>query len=294
MTHAQSTSGNVALTIDARARDIDGLGVRRVLPFHRRRMVGPFIFFDHIGPSVVPPGEGMQVRPHPHINLATVTYLFEGSIMHRDSLGTAQRIEPGAINWMTAGRGITHSERSPALTEPVRMHGIQLWVALPDEHQETDPAFAHHPADTLPQREEDGVKIRVLAGSGFGLTSPVETFSPMLYAEAHVMAGRSLTYPAALGERAAYVIDGRVRVGGEVFGPAQMLVLEEGEDVTLHADADADIMLLAGEPVGHRHIWWNFVSSDKARIEEAKRDWKDGKFPTVPGDDTEFIPLPDK
>lgn len=290
----QTPQAPVALTIAARARDIDGLGVRRVLPFHQRRMVGPFIFFDHIGPSLVQPGDGMQVRPHPHINLATVTYLFEGSIMHRDSLGTARLVEPGAINWMTAGRGITHSERSPASVKAVPMHGIQLWIALPDAHQETDPDFAHHPADSLPQRTDDGISIRVLAGEGFGLASPVKTFSPMLYAEARIESGRSLLYPPALGERAAYVISGEVRVGAERFGPERMLVLEDGCDAVLEAHSDAHLMLLAGEPVGHRHIWWNFVSSDPARIEQAKRDWKDGKFPAVPGDEAEFIPLPDK
>ncbi len=279
--------------IEARPRQIDSFTVGRVLPATGQRMVGPFIFFDHIGPSVLEAGQGMDVRPHPHINLATVTYLFDGAMSHRDSLGSHQVIRPGEINWMTAGRGIAHSERTPAelRTGGAPMHGIQLWVALPAEREEVEPAFHHHAAGTLPAGEDGGARVRVLIGSAFGLVSPVEIHSPMFYVEVDIPAGRLLPLPSGYPERAAYVVEGALECGAERVEERHMALFAAGAPA-VRAERASRVMLLGGEPVGPRHIWLNFVSSSKERIEQAKRDWRDGRFPVVPGDEAEFIPLP--
>jgi redox-sensitive bicupin YhaK (pirin superfamily) len=284
------------LLIEPRLHDLgDGFTVRRLLPFRLRRHVGPFVFFDHIGPAELPPGRGLDVRPHPHIGLATVTYLFEGEILHRDSLGSVQPIRPGEVNWMTAGRGIVHSERTPPEERAAghRMHGIQTWVALPREHEETAPEFLHYPASTLPEREQDGVRLRVIAGRSFGLESPVRVYAPTLYADVHLAGGASLRVPGEHEERAIYVLDGDVRVDGEPLAPQRMLVLAAGADIEVAATSAAHVVLCGGAPLdGERTIWWNFVSSDRARIERAKADWLAQRIGVVPGE-TEFIPLPE-
>lgn len=286
----------IAAVIDARPHDLGGFAVGRVLPSSVRPGVGPFVFFDHFGPAEFAPGHGIDVRPHPHICLATVTYLFDGEIVHRDSLGSHQPIRPGDINWMTAGRGIVHSERTPQELRLAgsRVHGLQLWIALPLEHEETEPEFHHHPAGALPSLELSGARIRVLAGDAYGEKSPVKTFSPLFYVEAAMPAGCNLAVPSEHDERAAYVVDGAVTCGNERAESGRMLVFTKSAEVTLHATAAARVVLLGGAPLqGERHIWWNFVSSSKERIERAKRDWKEGRFARVPGDETEFIPLPD-
>ncbi len=288
-------SAEIETIIEARSRDLGGFQVGRVLPASKRRMVGPFIFFDHMGPARFPVGEGIDVRPHPHINLATVTYLFEGEIVHRDSLGSHQAIRPGAINWMTAGRAITHSERtSPAeRASGPAVHGIQLWVALPKAHEETEPEFHHHPSDSIPEVELSGVHLRILAGSAYGASSPVRVFSPLFYVEARMSAGSELTLPQEYTDRAAYLVDGDVRSADERSNRPRMLVFQPGSQATLFAGADSKLMLIGGEPFPEaRHIWWNFVSSSKERIEQAKLDWKEGRFPQIAGDDGEYIPLP--
>jgi redox-sensitive bicupin YhaK (pirin superfamily) len=270
--------------------------VRRVLPSARRRMVGPFVFFDHMGPADFAPGQGLDVRPHPHIGLATVTYLFEGEQVHRDTLGTVQVIRPGDVNWMTAGRGIAHSERTdPALRHSgSRLAGIQSWVALPAAHEETAPAFAHHPGASLPVVARAGARLRLIAGAFAGARSPLKTFSETLYADVALDAGAALDIPAEPPERALYPVDGVIALGGESFEAGQLLVLKAGAAVTVEAFTPARVMLLGGAPLdGARHIWWNFVSSDPARIERAKADWKAGRFPKIPGDDVEFVPLPE-
>jgi redox-sensitive bicupin YhaK (pirin superfamily) len=277
----------------------DGFFVTRLLPQAQRRSIGPFVFFDYFGPVTFAPGKGIDVRPHPHIGLATITYLFDGSQMHRDTLGSVQEIKPGDVNWMTAGRGIAHSERTGDDVRAAghRMHGIQSWIGLPRADEEAPPNFQHFGVADLPEREEKGVTLRLIAGEAFGLKSPVKTFSPIFYADARFEAGGALHYPAEHEERALLIIEGEVHIGDEeveVHGPGAMLALEPGEDVTLYTDAPARVMLLGGAALdGPRHIWWNFVSSDKDRIERAKQEWKDGKFGTIPGDDREFIPLPE-
>jgi redox-sensitive bicupin YhaK (pirin superfamily) len=284
------------MILEGRQRDIDGFPLVRVLPSPRRRLVGPFIFFDHIGPADVAPGEGLDVRPHPHINLATVTYLFEGEFTHRDSLGFEQVIRPGAINWMTAGRGIVHSERTPAALRKTgsRLHGLQIWVALPKEHEEAPPDFHHHAAETLPAFERDGIAIRVLAGAAFGRTSPVRTLSPLFYVETTLPAGARLRMPDGYADRAAYVVEGAVRSADERAHRAQMILFDEGDEAVVEAEEPSRVMLFGGARLdGERHIYWNFVSSSPERIERAKREWQEGRFPPVPGDETEFIPLPD-
>lgn len=280
--------------IEPRARDLGGFSVRRVLPAAGQRTIGPFIFFDHIGPADFAPGTGIDVRPHPHIGLATVTYLFEGSLDHRDSLGTVLTIEPGAVNWMTAGRGIVHSERTGPgpRARGHRIHGIQSWVALPRDREETAPAFHHHPAATLPERVTGGVRVRVIAGSCFGRRSPVETFAPTLYADLHFAAGGALELDDEHEERALYVAAGAIDLDGEPIAAGRMAVLEPGGSRTLRSDPGARVLALGGAPLeGPRHLWWNLVSSSRERIEQAKRDWVEGRFPPVPGE-TEFIPLP--
>jgi len=286
------------IPITGKAHDLgDGFFVTRLLPQMARRSIGPFVFFDYFGPVDFAPGKGIDVRPHPHIGLATVTYLFEGSQMHRDTLGSVQEIKPGDVNWMTAGRGIAHSERTGDAVRAAghRLHGIQSWVGLPQADEEAPPEFHHVGVADLPERDDKGVTLRLIAGSAFGLTSPVRTFSPIFYADARFAAGGALHYAAEHEERALFIIDGEVQTGGiEVHGPGALLALEKDEEVTLYADAPARVMLLGGAKLdGDRHIWWNFVSSSRDRIERAKQEWRDGKFGRIPGDDKEFIPLPE-
>jgi redox-sensitive bicupin YhaK (pirin superfamily) len=286
--------------IVTRVRDlVDGFKVRRVLPAPRRRMVGPFIFLDQMGPEILSAGSGLDVAPHPHIGLATVTYLFEGELLHRDSLGSVQMITPGGVNWMHAGSGIAHSERTPQEARPTgaKLFGIQSWVALPQRDEETAPAFVHHGSDELPVVEGEGKRVRLIAGSLYGARSPVKTLSEMFYAEVTLKKGARLPVPTEHVERAAYVVEGTVELLNDVgsFDAGQLLVFKPGAEITLSAQrsAEARLMLLGGEPLeGRRHIWWNFVSSSQDRIEQAKEDWKAGRFAPVP-EETEFIPLPE-
>jgi hypothetical protein len=285
-----------AAVIDARQRDLGGFVVRRTLPSPARRMVGPFIFFDHFGPIAFPPGQGMTVRPHPHIGLATVTYLFDGEIIHRDSLGSHQAIRPGDINWMTAGRGIVHSERTHpdwrARGSP--LHGLQLWVALPRAHEESEPLFHHHPKSAMPARDLGGVAVTVLAGRAYGMSSPVACLSSLFYVDAAMPADSQLTLPNEYEERALYVVAGAVQCAGERAAVGRMLVLERGENVIVRADEASRVVFVGGAPLdGERFIDWNFVSSSKERLDQARRDWKEGRFSKVPGDEVEFIPLPE-
>lgn len=274
---------------------VEGFQVRRTLPSARRRMVGPFIFLDQMGPAEFRPGHGLDVRPHPHIGLSTVTYLFEGEVLHRDSLGTVQPIRPGEVNWMTAGRGIAHSERTPPEMRSARgrMFGIQAWVALPKEHEETEPSFAHHAADTLPALEGEGARVHLIAGSLYGKRSPVRTHSALFYADAALETGSRLELPAEYEERAVYLVEGAVEIGGTPFSPGELLVFRPGSEIVLKALTPARMLLLGGEPLSERrYIFWNFVSSSKERLEAAKADWKEGRFAPVP-QETEFIPLPE-
>ncbi len=277
----------------------DGFKVRRALPSSRRRMVGPFIFLDQMGPEILQPGRALDVAPHPHIGLATVTYLFDGEAFHRDGLGTRQRIRAGDVNWMTAGRGIAHSERTPEEIRGAgsRIYGIQSWVALPVRDEEREPSFSHHAVADLPVMEGEGKQVRLIAGSLFGATSPVPTFSDMFYADALLDAGAVLSLAPDHEERAVYITQGSVELDrdGGTFGDGILLVLKPGESVSVRsAGAEpARLMLLGGAALdGPRHIWWNFVSSSRERIEQAKADWKGGRFAAVP-DETEFIPLPE-
>ena len=285
----------IELVIDQRRKDLGGFEVGRVLPYAPHRMVGPFIFFDHMGPVDFQPGfpRTVDVRPHPHIGLSTLSYLFEGEMTHRDSVGAVQDIRPGEVNWMTAGRGITHSERFETLrVNGGRMNGIQAWIALPDEAEETDPSFAHHGVAELPLYEGDGLTATLIAGQGFGATSPVRTFSPLFYAHWLLAAGARAQLPAEYPERAAYVAQGSVEVEGRAFHEGQMLVFEPGQPVLITAVTAAVVMLLGGEPVGPRFIEWNFVSSSKDRLEQAKADWRAGRMKLPDADHDEFIPLP--
>ncbi|WP_321874073.1 pirin family protein [Burkholderia ubonensis] len=277
-------------------RDIGNLQVRRTLPALAARLVGPFIFFDHMGPATLPPGTGLDVRPHPHIGLATVTYLFEGAILHRDSLGSLQEIVPGDVNWMTAGRGIVHSERTPdALRERGHtVHGIQTWVALPLEHETDAPSFEHHEAAALPKLNDHGVSLTVIAGDAFGLRSPVTTFSRTLYVAAEFADGGRLVLDASHEERAIYLVDGDLAIDGTPLEPAQMAVLAPGATVTLTSGAGARAMLLGGDRLeGERFIDWNFVASSRDAIERAKEAWTRQEMGKVPGE-TEWIPLPER
>jgi hypothetical protein len=277
-------------------RDIGGFAVRRVLPAVPKQMVGPFIFFDHMGPARLGPGEGLDVRPHPHIGLATVTYLFEGEILHRDSLGSVQPIRPGDVNWMTAGRGIVHSERTPPELRAAGpgVHGIQTWVALPRESEEAAPSFSHHPRATLPVVELPGATVRVIAGRAFGVRSPVAVFTETLYAAAELDPGASVALAPEHEERGVYVVEGDVTIGDAAVGTGELAVLAAGDEVEVRAPFSARLMLLGGAKMdGPRFIWWNFVASSKERIERAKADWRGDRFGRVPGE-TERIPLPDR
>ena len=287
----------IETVIVPRTHDIGGFEVRRALPAHERQMVGPFIFFDQMGPGEFLIGQGLDVRPHPHIGLATVTYLFEGEILHRDSLGSTQPIRPGDVNWMTAGRGIAHSERTnPALrVRGNRLFGIQSWVALPKPQEEAAPAFIHHPSAALPVAEENGMRLRLIAGTGWGLTAPVATASPLFYADVALAPGAALPLPEGHEERGAYVVQGAAEVAGTRFEAGRMLLFRAGDRLALQAGPEgARLLLLGGAAMdGPRFIFWNFVSSSRERIEQAKADWKAGRFGKVPGDEHEFIPLPE-
>jgi len=283
------------MVIDQRRKDLGGFEVGRVLPFAQRQMVGPFIFFDHMGPVDLPRElpRNVDVRPHPHIGLSTITYLFDGEIMHRDSLGSEQAIRPGEVNWMTAGRGITHSERfERARAEGGKLHGIQAWAALPLEDEETEPSFSHHAGDDLPTYEGGGLWARLVAGEAFGAKAKVRTHSPMFYVHWQLAAGGKGQLLAEYWERAAYVVSGAVEVDGRRYDAGRMLVFAPGQDIVITAQRPATVMLLGGEPVGERFIQWNFVASSKQRLEQAKNDWRAGRMKLPVHDDKEFIPLP--
>jgi redox-sensitive bicupin YhaK (pirin superfamily) len=287
---------SVEVVIAGRKRDLgNGFSVRRILPSAARRMIGPFIFVDHMGPVRMLPGQGLDVRPHPHINLATVTFLFEGEILHRDSLGSEQVIRPGELNWMTAGRGIVHSERTPANERKSgpSAHGMQLWVALPTEHEEVEPSFQHHAFSSIPLVERPGARLTVIAGAAYGTRSPVQVLSPLFYVEAQLERGTSLALPREYPGRAAYVVNGAIAAGREIEREGGMLVFRAGGEAHVTALEESRVLLLGGAPLeGERHIFWNFVSSRPERIERAKDDWQNRRFPKVPGDEIEFIPLP--
>jgi|SRR5579871_3446692 len=289
-----AVSAAVETVIEPRMRDIGDFAVRRLLPAAARRSVGPFVFLDHFGPIALPPGQGMDVRPHPHIGLATVTYLLEGEITHRDSLGYVQPIRPGDVNWMTAGRGIVHSERSSAeeRARGPRLHGIQSWVALPQPDEETEPRFAHHPEASLPSFALGEVRLRLIAGTAFGHRAPVAVLAPTLYADIDMPAGSAIDIPAEHSERAIYVILGTIEIDGESHGTGRLLVLAADAEPRIISHEGARLLLLGGAPLdGHRHLYWNFVSSRRERIDQAKSDWSEGRFPMVPGE-TDYIPLP--
>ena len=286
----------IDLVVVPRSVDLGHFSVRRALPHVNRRMVGPFIFFDHFGPAEFRAGDGIDVRPHPHIGLATVTFLYEGEIVHRDSLGSDVPIRPGAVNWMTAGRGIVHSERTApdhrAGGEP--LHGLQLWVALPKAHEEVEASFAHHAADELPIVSAEGKTIRVVTGNLYGVRSPVPTLYDTIFADAQIAAGSVLPIDAETEERAIYIVSGEIEIAGDRFAAGRLLILRPGDAISVSAPVDARVVLVGGAAMdGPRHIWWNFVSSRKERIEQAKADWKQGRFDSVPGDEKEFIPLPE-
>jgi redox-sensitive bicupin YhaK (pirin superfamily) len=292
---ATNPSANPArhLRIVPPVRDLgEGFQVRRALPHALRRTVGPFVFFDQMGPAELGPGRALDVRPHPHIGLATVTYLFEGEILHRDSLGSVQPIRPGAVNWMTAGSGIVHSERTPRELRggPSRLFGLQTWIALPEAEEQCAPSFAHHAS--LPVIEDNGVRVALVLGDLLGLSSPVATFSPTFYADVTLVAGRRFVVPAAHEERGLYVVEGEVSIDAGRLAAGEMLVLETGAEVVVESSRAARFVVFGGAPLGRRYVWWNFVSSRRERIEEAAARWKAGGFPPVPGE-SEFIPLPD-
>lgn len=277
--------------IEAKPKDLGGFHVRRALPHAAQRMVGPFIFFDHAGPARLPPGDGIDVRPHPHIGLATLSYLFSGEIVHRDSLGVVQTIKPGAVNLMTAGAGIVHSERSgDDRDRDADLELMQSWIALPADLEEMEPAFDHYPAADLPEHEGAGFTVRLIMGEGFGEQSPVKTYSPTFYAEIQVAGKATVPLPDGPEELAVYGVSGSVELADRTVSSGTLAVLED-EDRTFEAGGPARVMVLGGAPLGERHIWWNFVSSRKPRIEQAKQDWEAGNFDAVPGE-TEFIPLP--
>ena len=285
----------VELMVVPNARDIGGFEVRRALPTARRRLVGPFIFFDRMGPAILRAGQALDVRPHPHIGLATVTYLFDGSIRHRDSLGTEMVIEPGDVNLMTAGRGIVHSERTPQETRgrDNAISGLQTWLALPEDREEIAPMFENTPKADLPVIDAEGLAGRIIIGGFDGLSSPVNTASDTLYADLRLAAGARVRIPAEAEERAIYVLDGEVVIAGDVFAADRLLVLRPGDEIVVSSETGAHFMLFGGASLGSpRHIWWNFVSSSKERIEQAKQEWRSGRFDIVPGDEEEFIPLP--
>ncbi len=281
--------------IAPRSHDIGGLEVRRAMPSLQARSIGPFVFVDHMGPALFEPGRGIDVRPHPHIGLATVTYLWAGALRHRDTLGSLQDILPGDVNWMTAGRGIAHSERTPPGPRAAGhdLHGMQTWVALPKSHEETAPSFHHHEAATLPWREHAGARLRVIAGRGFGMESPVRVFADTFNVAVDLAADAELAIEAEAQERALYVLEGQAQLDGADIPEKHLVVLDPGARHLLRAKTPLKAMLFGGEPLdGPRHMWWNFVSSSKERIEQAKQDWDSGAFGLIPGDEAERIPLP--
>ncbi len=287
----------VARVIEGRPRDLGGFSVRRLLPASGKQTIGPFIFFDHMGPAVFALGQGVDVRPHPHIGLATVTYLFEGEFVHRDSLGTVQVISPGDVNWMVAGRGIVHSERTPPAArlqaEGSRIHGIQTWVALPKPGEDVEPSFVHHPASDLPEIRYAGCVLRLIAGEGWGERSPVAVSSPTLYADADLSSGATLELPVEVAERGVYVAQGEIDVDGRRHGVGEVVEFATGAAAVISAMGDSRVMAFGGAPLDEpRYIWWNFVSSSRERLDQAKRDWRDERFAPVPGD-PERIPLPE-
>lgn len=287
---------SVALVIRPATKNLGEFEVRRSLPDKSRQRVGPFIFWDHMGPADFPPGAGVSVRPHPHIGLATITYLFDGVIVHRDSLGYVQPITPGAVNWMTAGSGIVHSERSPEdlVASGSHLHGIQAWLALPIELEETEPRFEHYPADGIPQLALPGARVSIIAGEAYGGTSPVKTLSETIYAEISLNEAAELDTPDGVDEMAVYAVSGDMTIDGLMLPPGQMAVLSRRQVATIAAKSRAHLMLLGGATLGgDRHLWWNFVSSSRDRLDQARRDWREKKFADVPGE-TEFIPLPEK
>ncbi|TIL47416.1 MAG: pirin family protein [Mesorhizobium sp.] len=289
-------SDQIELMVIPNAKDIGGFQVRRALPTARRRLVGPFIFFDRMGPAILRAGQALDVRPHPHIGLSTVTYLFDGKIRHRDSLGTEMVIQPGDVNLMTAGRGIVHSERTPQELRgaPMSVSGLQTWLALPDDKEEVDPIFENTAAMRLPEIDAEGVSGRVVIGAFSGLRSPVVTVSDTLYADLSLAPGASVKIPADAEERAIYTLEGEVSISGDRFPAERLLVFRPGDEIVVSSEGGAHFMLFGGASLGSkRYIWWNFVSSSKERIEQAKVEWKTGRFDIVPGDEEEFIPLPD-
>ena len=289
-------SDQIELMVLANAKDVGGFEVRRALPNARRRLVGPFIFFDRMGPAILRAGQALDVRPHPHIGLSTVTYLFDGRIRHRDSLGTEMVIAPGDVNLMTAGRGIVHSERTPEELRgaPMSVSGLQTWLALPDGKEEVPPLFENTLSSTLPEFEDGGVKGRVVIGSFEGLRSPVNPASETLYVDLRISAGAEARIPAEAEERAIFVLSGSISISGDRFGENRLLVFRPGDEIVVESERGAHVMLFGGASLGsQRYIWWNFVSSSKERIEQAKQEWKTGRFDIVPGDDKEFIPLPE-
>jgi len=292
--HVAQGGDVVELVITPQNKDLGGFSVRRSLPAAACRSVGPWVFFDHMGPARFPAGEGINVRPHPHVNMATVTYLFEGEILHRDSLGSLQAIHPGDINLMVAGSGIVHSERErpEVRAVPHTQHGLQLWLALPEADEEMAPVFYHYPAGSLPTVDVDGIPVRVMMGSAYGVTSPVRVFADTLYLDAQLQPGQTLRLPAAQA-RAVYVVQGAVKVKDMPLAEHSLAVLRSGAEVVLEAIQDSRITLIGGEPLGPRFLDWNFVSSRRERLAQARQDWENGRFPKVPGDEVEFIPLPE-
>lgn len=290
--NCEKCEGNVKLEIRPKLKDLGEFKVRRVLPSAEQQMVGPFIFFDHMGPAEFPPGQGIQVRPHPHIGISTITYLFEGEIFHRDSLGCEQLISTGAVNLMTAGKGIVHSERAGTdLNKLATLHGIQCWMALPEELEEIDPAFAHTPAADLPQIEAEGSTVRIIIGSAYGHTSPVKYYCSTLYMDLDIKAGAELTLPRDYEQLGFYTVMGEVTCDNRVAEEGVMLIATDNAELSIRANKDSRVMVIGGESLGHRHIHWNFVSSSSNRIEQAKQEWANGGFARIDGDD-EFIPLP--
>jgi redox-sensitive bicupin YhaK (pirin superfamily) len=291
-----SACDQIELMVIPNARDIDGFQVRRALPTARRRMVGPFIFFDQMGPALLRAGQALDVRPHPHIGLSTVTYLFDGKIRHRDSLGTEMVIEPGDVNLMTAGRGIVHSERTPEELRgaPMSVSGLQTWLALPDDKEEIAPVFTNTGRAHLPEFAADGVAGRLIIGDFSGMRSPVAATSETLYADLRLAPGARVKIPADAEERAIYTLEGEVSISGDRFPAQRLLVFKPGDEIIISSESGAHVMLFGGASLGSkRYIWWNFVSSSKERIEQAKEEWKTGRFDIVPGDEEEFIPLPE-
>ncbi|UTF59195.1 pirin family protein [Gilvimarinus sp. DA14] len=288
----QGKKGSVDIVITPNTRDLEGFSVRRALPAVERRAVGPFVFFDHMGPAQLSAAGGLAVRPHPHIGLSTLTYLYEGEIVHRDSLGFKQLIRPGAVNWMTAGRGIVHSERSPESAAEQRLMGLQVWAALPKEQEQCAPSFTHYSTSSVPEAEADGARIRVVAGECFGMCAKLQTSAPLFFVDVQLQAQSRLLLEAEYTERAFYVVSGDVAVGSERFSAGQMVVLKPDSEVILSSQEGASLAVIGGEPLdGPRHIWWNFVATERELIEQAKADWQAGRFGHVPGD-SEFVPLP--